>query len=187
MARSLQNKEVNLWPAAVLTLAIFMLLISIGLIVTFGVVQQLRYIAWEQKLRQTEQSLAAERQLFDLTQDFKKSIENYNTQGMPISLETAQQRFNLIIRTLPSNPETVKNNLTDWSTYNLGPEFNSYTEQKTQHTFTITSQLAQINNYYSYQVTAMQSESLILYSQNQYLPDQTITINAFKIDQNLVE
>jgi hypothetical protein len=187
MSRPLQNKEANLWPGAVLTLAIFTILIFIGLTVTFGVIQQLRYIAWEQQLRQAEQSLASEKKLFQLTLEFKKSLEDYYSQGTPVSIEIAQERYNKILQTLTTNPQTIKDTLTDFSMYNLSPEISQYTEAKGEHKITIRDQLSQTEDYYTYKVTTDQYESLILYTQSQYPTQQSFIITAFRLDQNLIE
>lgn len=186
MPRTKNKDGVNLWPAAGLTLVVFFLLIATGLVITFGVIQQLSYIAWERSLQQTERSLAAEKELVRHTNELKQLLDQLAQTPLAISEEEinnlAKQRYTLITQSLPDHPDSVAEALTDWSAYRLPLGSDAYLEQYRVETFTVIERLTQKNDRQLYIIKTMDNQTFDLYSPQNLANYKQVTAALYFID-----
>lgn len=186
MPRTKNKDAANLWPAAGLTLIVFGLLIATGLVITFGVIQQLSYIAWERSLQQTEKSLAAEKELIRQTNDLKELLRQYQTAPLTVSeteiIELAKQRYSVITQSLPDNPDSVAEVLTDWSHYQKPEAINGFIETYQVETFTVIEQITQKQNWQLYVVTSNNRQSYDIFTDTPLSTNSKVTQSVYILE-----
>lgn len=184
------NDQANLWPGAVILLATFALLFSIGITIFFGTIQQLRYISWERSLREAESSLAAEKELLTLSRQTLELISSYYQSPTTQTLQELEQQLStrqtLQKNLIQADPDLISQTLLSTEILNKLPDtLQKYAETKIFTTARIQAKLNEISGYHYYDIASDQG-IYILITKNIYNLNDNISISGHFISPSYI-
>jgi hypothetical protein len=189
-AKIKQTDQANLWPGAIILFVTFTLLVSTGIVIFLGVIQQLRYISWERSLRETESSLAAEKELLTLSRKVIELTEAYNQspnleilQELEQNLTTRQSIQQNLIQT---DPALISQTLLSAENLNQLPEtLQKYAETSISTNVRIQSKLGEVSGYHYYDIATDQG-IYVLISSGEYPLNSTVSISGHYISPSYI-
>jgi hypothetical protein len=185
-----QNDQVNLWPTAAILVITFTLLVSIGIVILLGTIQQLRYISWEKSLREAESSLAAEKELLVLSRKVLKLIDLYNQSLSPETLRDLEQnliaRQSLQQKIISTDPAIISQTLLSTEKLNQLPQtLQQHAETSISTSARIQSKLNEVSGYHYYDIATDQG-TRVLISSSEYPLNSTVNISGHYISPSYI-